>query len=85
MWDDKIFCGLPRQRKWNGYCRIYDKRPELWEKQKIMLDHELSRIEIVYNPETKILLSDVRGHPPKQNGKYFAAVVTDWDVLLEKE
>ncbi|WP_246329009.1 replication initiation protein [Brevibacillus halotolerans] len=78
------YFGKAHQRKTNGYCRIYDKRLELWEKQKIMLDHELSRIEIVYKPDQKILLSDVGRYPPEQNDKYFAAVVTDWDVFPRK-
>ncbi|MFB6367808.1 hypothetical protein ACFCP7_28000 [Paenibacillus elgii] len=78
------YFGKAHQRKTNGYCRIYDKRLELWEQQKIMLDHELSRIEIVYKPDQKILLSDVGRYPPEQNDKYFAAVVTDWDVLPRK-
>lgn len=78
------YFGLPHQRKTNGYCRIYDKRLELWEKQKIMLDHELSRIEIVYKPDQKILLTDVSRHPPEQNKQYFAAVVPDWSELPKR-
>ncbi|GEB35918.1 hypothetical protein BPA01_54980 [Brevibacillus parabrevis] len=78
------YFGLPHQRKTNGYCRIYDKRLELWEKQGIAIDHELSRMEIVYKPDQKILLSDVGRYPPEQNDKYFAAVVTDWDTLPRK-
>lgn len=78
------YFGLPCQRKTNGYCRIYDKKLELWEKQKIMLDHELSRIEIVYKPDKKILLTDVSGHPPEQNKQYFAAVVPDWSELPKR-
>ncbi|GEC93734.1 hypothetical protein BBR01nite_60650 [Brevibacillus brevis] len=78
------YFGLPHQRKTNGYCRIYDKRLELWERQKIMLDHELSRIEIVYKPDQKILLTDVNVHPPEQNKQYFAAVVPDWSELPKR-
>ena len=78
------YFGLPHQRKTNGYCRIYDKRLELWEEQGIAIGHEWSRMEMVYKPDQKVLLSDVGRHPPKQNEKYFAAVVTDWDVLPRK-
>jgi len=78
------YFGLPHQRKRNGYCRIYDKRPELWENQGIAIDHELIRIEIVYKPDEKILLSDVKRYPPAQNKQYFAAVITDWEAFTRK-
>ncbi|MDS1030532.1 hypothetical protein RDV78_08625 [Bacillota bacterium LX-D] len=54
------------------------------EKQEIAIDYELSRIEIVYNPDEKILLSDVNRYPPKQNEKHFATVVLDWSKLPKK-
>lgn len=72
------------QRKKNGYCHIYDKRLELLEKQEIMNDHELSRNDIVYKPDEKILLSDVDRYPPEQSEKYFTAVVLDWSKLPKK-
>ncbi|MBN3524081.1 hypothetical protein [Paenibacillus apiarius] len=49
-----------------------------------MIDHELTRIEIVYKPEKRIPLAELLHHPPEQNKQYFAAVVTDWDSLPKK-
>ncbi|GFN31593.1 hypothetical protein [Paenibacillus xylaniclasticus] len=53
----------------------------LWENQGKMIDHELTRIEIVYKSEYRISLAEMLHHPPAQNNQYFAAVITDWDSL----
>jgi len=45
------------------------------------IDHELTRIEIVYKAEYRISLAEMLHHPPEQNKQYFAAVMTDWDSL----
>ncbi|OOR12638.1 replication initiation protein [Bacillus cereus] len=79
------YFGKPEQRKQNGYCRIYDKKLELGQNYGIYITHDLSRVEIVYKTNEKILLNDIVKHPPKQNEYYFAAVVTDWEALKKKQ
>ncbi|MEK3761332.1 replication initiation factor family protein [Paenibacillus sp. FSL P4-0338] len=78
------YFGLQHQRKWNGYCRIYDKKLELWQRHGIKMDKDLTRIEIVYKPEMRILLSDIYQYPPEQSQQYFASVIQDWAALPAK-
>ena len=78
------YFGKKKQRKTNGHCKIYNKQLELLENQNIVIDHELTRIEIVYKPEKRIPLTDLLHHPPEQNKQYFGAVITDWDSLPKK-
>ncbi len=78
------YFGKKEQRKTNGHCKIYNKQLELLENQNIVIDHELTRIEIVYEPENKIPLGELLHHPPEQNKQYFGAVITDWDSLPKK-
>lgn len=79
------YFGKPHQRKQNGYCRIYDKRLELLENNGIEIEHELSRIEIVYKQSEKIQLYDIGKYPPKQNEHYFASIIINWDILKKKQ
>jgi len=79
------YFGEGYQRKQNGYCRIYDKRLELFRNKGIYLENDLSRIEVVYKPDEKIELKDIERHSPKQNKQYFAAVIMDWQALEKKE
>ncbi|MED4463234.1 replication initiation protein [Metabacillus fastidiosus] len=83
--DTTRYFGRGNQRKQNGYCRIYDKRLELARNKGVYLTHELSRIEVVYKINEKILLKDLIRRPPKQNEHYFAAVVIDWEALKKKQ
>ena len=76
------YFGEKHQRKTNGHCKIYNKQLELLENQGKVIDHELTRIENVYNPEYRISLAEILHHPPEQNKQYFAAVTMDWDSLL---
>ncbi|MFS0556351.1 hypothetical protein [Brevibacillus fortis] len=78
------YFGDKHQRKTNGFCRNYNKRLELLENQNVVIDHELTRIEIVDKPEKRIPVEELLHHPPKQNKHYFAAVVTDWGNLPKK-
>ncbi|WP_339158067.1 hypothetical protein MKX50_25095 [Paenibacillus sp. FSL W8-0186] len=78
------YFGEKHQRKTNGYCRNYNKRLELLENRNVVIDHELTRIEIVDKPEKRIPLAELLHHPPEQNKHYFAAVVTDWDIIPKK-
>lgn len=75
------YFGEKHQRKTNGHCKIYNKRLELLENQGKVIDHELTRIEIVYKPEHRIPLEELLNHSPEQEKQYFAAVITDWDSL----
>ncbi|WP_281869510.1 replication initiation protein [Brevibacillus parabrevis] len=75
------YFGEKHQRKTNGHCKIYNKRLELLENQGKVIDHELTRIEIVYKPEHRIPLAELLHHSPEQEKQYFAAVITDWDSL----
>lgn len=79
------YFGLPHQRKWDGYCRVYDKKLELWQRHGLEIDGDLTRIEIVYKPEMRIPLTDIRQHPPEQNRQYFASVIQDWTKLSAKQ
>ncbi|BCJ87681.1 replication initiation factor domain-containing protein [Effusibacillus dendaii] len=81
---ETLYIGEKHQRKTNGHCKIYNKQLELLENQNIVIDHELTRIEIVYKPEQRIPLAELLHHPPEQNKQYFAAVITDWDSLPKK-
>ncbi|MDS1030533.1 replication initiation factor family protein [Bacillota bacterium LX-D] len=75
------YFGEKHQRKTNGHCKIYNKQLELLENQSIVIDHELTRIEIVNKPAKRIPLAELLHHPPEQNKQYFGAVITDWDSL----
>ncbi|WP_199558705.1 replication initiation factor family protein [Paenibacillus curdlanolyticus] len=79
------YFGEAHQRKQDGYCRVYDKQLELWERHRIQTDGELTRIEIVYKPESRIPLTDIINHPPTQNRQYFASIIEDWTVLPAKQ
>jgi hypothetical protein len=71
------YFGEGTQRKQNGYCRIYDKAAQLREQKNYRIDGDLSRIEIVYKPESRISFNEVAKHPPKQNKDYFAKIIDD--------
>jgi hypothetical protein len=79
------YFGEAHQRKKDGYCRVYDKQLELWERHRIQTDGELTRIEIIYKPESRIPLTDIINHPPTQNRQYFASIIEDWTVLPAKQ
>ena len=79
------YFGKPEQRKQDGYCRVYDKKQELWDRHGKDIDGELTRIEIVYKPAEKIALADLRRHPPEQNRQYFATVIIDWSNIKPKK
>jgi len=79
------YFGLPTKRKKDGYCRVYDKKLELIERRSIQVTNNLTRIEMVYKPETRIALTDIVHHPPTQNRHYFASVIDDWDELPAKQ
>lgn len=78
------YFGKKEQRKQNGYCRTYNKQLELLENQQIVIDYELTRIEIVYKPAERVPIVDLLYHLPQQNKQYFGAVITDWGCLPEK-
>lgn len=78
------YFGEKHQRKTNGHCKIYNKQLELLENQGKVIDHELTRIEIVYKPAKRIWLAEILDHPPEQNKQYFAAAITDWGTLPKK-
>ncbi|SDO05022.1 hypothetical protein SAMN04487897_107194 [Paenibacillus sp. yr247] len=79
------YFGLPKQRKQNGYCRVYDKALELWQRHGMEYDGNLTRIEMVYKPEMKMKLMEIEGYPPEQNKHYFASVITDWSMFTPKQ
>ncbi|AMA73474.1 replication initiation protein [Aneurinibacillus thermoaerophilus] len=79
------YFGVPHQRKQNGYCRVYDKKQELWDRHGIQMEGELTRIEIVYKPAENIELTHIRDCPPEQNKQYYAAVITDWAAMKPKK
>ena len=78
------YFGEKHQRKTNGHCKIYNKQLELLENQGKVIDHELTRIEIVYKSEHRVPLAELLHHPPEQNKQYFGAVITDWGRLPKK-
>lgn len=84
LYKDTRYFGLPHQRKINAYCRVYDKQQQLLSRG-IKLEHELTRIEMVYKPDMKIPIKHLANHPPKFNIYYFAKVLTDIGTLAKKE
>ncbi|MGG0939724.1 hypothetical protein ABHN11_27340 [Brevibacillus centrosporus] len=78
------YFGEKHQRKTNGHCKIYNKQLEMLENQGKVIDHELTRSEIVYKPAKRISLAELLYHPPEQNEDYFAAVITDWGSIPKK-
>lgn len=72
------------QRQVAGYCRIYDKKLELFEKQGKKIEGELTRFEIVYAPKEKIPLDVLMQYPPQFNKYYLCAHLTTPELLKPK-
>lgn len=77
IYEGTIYYGKKSQRQKHGYCRIYDKRAEQLEKKGIDIGSEMTRIEIVYRPEAKIILPNLIHHPPDFNGLYSCMILTN--------
>lgn len=68
------YFGGKGQRGKHGYCRIYDKREELSSKG-IVIDDELTRVEIVYKPTKPIKLEELFKNPPTFNKLYTGTII----------
>ncbi|QOR35926.1 hypothetical protein IMX26_03655 [Clostridium sp. 'deep sea'] len=82
------YFGKKSERRKHGYCRFYDKRLQLEEKKNIIIDGELSRIEVVYRPEARdrFSMSDLLDTPPAFiNSRYQCHILTDIDQLPHKK
>lgn len=77
LYEGTRYYGKKSQRQQHGYCRVYDKRAERLEKNGIDIGHELTRMEIVYRPEEKIILQNLIQHPPEFNGLYSCKIITE--------
>ncbi|UGB30953.1 MULTISPECIES: replication initiation factor family protein [Bacillales] len=71
------YFGGKGQRGKNGYCRIYDKKQELLNRE--VIKGELTRVEIVY--KSKLVLADLANHPPSFN-KYYSGWIVDKDIKV---
>lgn len=72
------------QRQVAGYCRVYDKKLELAEKQGKKIEGELTRFEIVYAPKKKIPLDVLVQYPPQFNKYYLCTHLTSPELLKPK-
>ncbi|UAL52284.1 replication initiation factor family protein [Metabacillus dongyingensis] len=68
------YFGGKGQRGKHGYCRIYDKREEL-ARRGIVIDDELTRVEIVYKPTKPIKLEELLIEPPSLNNLYTGTII----------
>lgn len=72
------------QRQVAGYCRVYDKRIELFQRQGITIEGELTRFEIVYKPDDKIPMDKLVQFPPEFSKLYLCAHATEQEQLKPK-
>ncbi|MFI8711295.1 replication initiation factor family protein [Brevibacillus brevis] len=72
------------QRQVAGYCRVYDKRLELLQRQGITIEGELTRFEIVYKPDDKIPMDKLVQFPPEFSKLYLCAHATKLEQLKPK-
>ncbi|MCM3034096.1 hypothetical protein [Niallia sp. MER 6] len=68
------YFGGKGQRRKHGYCRIYDKKEELASKG-IVINDELTRVEIVYKPTRPIKLEELLIEPPSFNKLYTGTII----------
>jgi hypothetical protein len=68
------YFGGKGQRGKHGYCRIYDKWEELANKG-IVIDDELTRVEIVYKPTKPLKLEELLLEPPSINKLYTGTII----------
>lgn len=81
LYEGTRYYGKKSQRQQHGYCRVYDKRAEGLQKKGIDIGHELTRMEIVYCPEEKIILPNLIQHPPEFDGLYSCKILTDTESI----
>lgn len=84
LYEETKYFGLPHQRKLNAFCRIYDKTKQL-ATRGVHVEHDLTRVEIVFKPSIKIPLTNIATHPPEFNKYYYAAVLNNKEALTAKE
>ena len=73
------------QRQEDGYCRMYDKKRQLSETGREVIQGEQSRMEIVYDPKGgRIPLASLVQYPPQFNNKYLCAVLMDFSKFAPK-
>lgn len=77
LYEGTRYYGGKRQRQQAGYCRVYDKREEQRERKRKDIGGELTRVEIVYKPEEKILMDSLVQFPPTLNNLYSCFILTD--------
>jgi len=68
----------------HGYCRVYDKAKEQKDKHDIDMGGQLTRVEIVYKPDSsdRFTMLDLYSRPPKFNRLYSCRVI---DSPLERK
>jgi hypothetical protein len=71
------YFGKGYQRKTDSYCRIYDKAEQLRTEKGIEVEGELSRIEIVYKPDSRIKFDEISIIPPLQGDKFLGKIIDD--------
>lgn len=63
-----------QQRQEDGYCRVYDKKRQLWERKKQKLKEERTRMEIVYAPWSNICYEKGRNRRANSYGLLFEII-----------
>ena len=72
LYEGTKYFGERKDSKNHGYCRVYDKKKEQKKKKNKEVGRELTRVEIVYGPDSKerFNLLDLLNRPPLFN-KYY--------------
>ncbi|CEH28567.1 replication initiation factor family protein, partial [Aneurinibacillus migulanus] len=84
LYEGTRYYGKKSQRQQAGYCRVYDKckeQEERKQKQQKQMTGALTRVEIVYKPQEKILMNLLVQFPPTFNNLYSCSILTDLEPL----
>ena len=83
IYERTKYFGERKDSKNHGYCRVYDKKKEQKEKKNKEIVGELTRVEIVYRPDSKerFKLLDLLNRPPNFNSYYTCNVITNIKAL----
>lgn len=79
-----FYSNKQHQRQVAGYCRVYDKKLELLQRQGVRLEGELTRFEIVYKPDKKIPMDVLVQFPPQFSRLYLCSRVVELEQMKPK-
>lgn len=86
-YKNTTYYGTGKDRRKHGYCRFYDKKKQLREVEKKDVVGELSRVEMVYRPDSydRFSMRDLLARSPNFNRLYQCHILTDTDKLIPKK